>query len=402
MNTGFTSLPTVLGSCIISEWIELKDLVRLDYACNNHSIRSSFLSYCQSGTLLAETIKLRSINQIQWFINRELKFLIMSTSLLQFQKGIYNSLNELLVKIGGDIEEIHICPHSSLTPAQIVRFNNIIAQNCLNLQELNVSGNIKDKDISALLTLQDLEELEFTECKITNKSLFSIVDICTTLTSLRLINIDICDAGLTALAGKCPELMELQVIDYKNSSVKGVLALIKTTPKLKDLTVNVADLTNKDLTTIAQHCPKLQTFGADARFITDAAIKTLFSHCTQLRIVQFLHCLNISTGFSFFRNLEELRFYNCPTLTDAMVATIVKNNPLLALIRASCCVQLTSKAVVSILHGCPQLDSITVTNTRATAFDFSGTAPTSEMTSLMSTLIQEHYPKITEADINIV
>ena len=226
MKSGFTSLSNDLGGCIISEWIELKDLVRLDYACNNHSIRSSFLSYCQSGTLLAETIKLRSINQIQWFINRELKFLIMSTSLLQFQRGIYNSLNELLVKIGGDIEEIHICPHSSLTPAQIVRFNNIIAQNCLNLQELNVSGNIKDQDISPiLLSQQNIKDLNFICCNISSKSFYIIANICAQLISLSLQNVGVCDAGLTALAGKCPDLKELFIVNCQNVTAKGVLAL---------------------------------------------------------------------------------------------------------------------------------------------------------------------------------
>ena len=394
MKSGFTSLSNDLGSCIISEWIELKDLIRLDYACNNHSIRSAYLSYCQGGTIKTELIQLRSINQIQWFINRELKFLIMSTSLLQFQRGIYNYLNELLVKIGGDIEEIHICPHSSLTPAQIVRFNNIIAQNCLNLQELNVSGNIKDKDISALLTLQHLEDLNFTYCNISSKSFYIIANICDQLISLSLQNISVCDAGLTALAGKCPDLKELFIVNCQNVTAKGVLAIVQTTPYLTSLSVLINDFTDATMTTIAQHCPRLQTIEITTSLVTEAGIQTLFKHCFELRTIFFGNFISISIGFTLIRNLHELSIYDCPTLTDTMVATIVQNNPFLKRLKLSRCTQLTSAAVLTILRGCPELCQFAVTNTTLAA--------TSKMTSLMSTLIQEHYPKITEADINIV
>ena len=142
----------------------------------------------------------------------------------------------------------------------------------------------------------------------------------------------------------------------------------------------------------------LHTIGIDAMLITDVGIQAIVRYCTQLHTINVKNCVNISTGYSFFRNLHKLTIFNCPTLTDTMVATIVQNNPLLDCILLNGCPQLTAAAVVSILHGCSELNTLTVTNTTNTTPVSAGNIV---CCSLVSALIKEHYPKLTTLYIEL-
>ena len=353
--SGFTVLSTVLGTNILFEWIKLNDFVKFDSACNSHSTRSAFLKYCESGTLKNEFIDLRSPEQIQWFITRKLKLRKLSTSLLEYRDGIDKLLSKLLVCVGSHVKEIGISPNISFTSEQIVHVNTIIAQNCLNIQVVEITTESTEMEISPLLcALKYIQELYISDSNFPSASCYIIANMCAmNLKILYLDSIDdVCDAGLTVLAGKCPELEQLCIKHCKHVTVKGVLALVKTTPKLTVLNITISDLSDTDITTIAQHCPMLHTIGIDAMLITDVGIQAIVRYCTQLHTINVKNCVNISTGYSFFRNLHKLTIFNCPTLTDTMVATIVQNNPLLESLILSHCKRLTYTTVLSILDVC--------------------------------------------------
>ena len=393
--TDFTTLPIAVGCSIICEWINWEDLVRLDSAYCNHLTRSAFLIYCNSGTLEMDQIWLKSAAQIQWIINRKLKFRKFSTSLLVWQQGIDKLIDEMFASIGDHVKEVQICPDSSLSSKQIVCLNAIIAQNCMNIRKVEVAEKITDMEIAPLLcVLRSIQFLYIYDCNITNASLYIISNICAM--NLRILFLDglgVCDSGITALVGKCPELEELHIRSCFSVTGKGLAALILTTPKLNCFRITICDLSDTDITTLAQHCPMLHTLEVNATLLTDVGIQELGNHCTQLRKLDLNNCMNISTGFSLFQNLEELRLYCCPTLTDTMVATIVQNNPLLENLTLEYCKKLTSLAVLCILDGCPELRNITITNTTATVF--------TRNTFVMTTLIKQQYPNIFLALINL-
>ena len=391
----FTSLPIAVGCNIINDWIKLKDLVRLDSAYCNHSTRSSFLSYCQSGTLEKDEIELLSLDQIQWFVTRKWKFRKLSIYSLNWQEGIVKALSELLAYVGGNIKELTICPDSSLSDLQLVCFNTIIAQNCRNIQKVNITTRSTDMELAPLFfLLKSVREWDISHCNITSASLYIIANMCAmNLKILFLRSVDVYDAGLTVLAGKCPELEELSILHCDRVTAMGVVALVKTTPKLTVLEITMSDLTDIDITTIAQHCPMLYSLGMDAQLLTDAGIQAIVSSCTQLRIIDFDNGINISTGFSLFRNLEELRLSNCLSLTNEMVASIVQNNPFLKYLELYYCTQLTAAAVLTILHGCSELHSLIVDNTVSTT--------TTRNTALLKALIKQLYPNIILALINL-
>ena len=208
-----------------------------------------------------------------------------------------------------------------------------------------------------------------------------------------------CDGGITALAGKCPELEELFIAQCERITSKGLFALTKTTPGLTKLSVSMPDLTDTDMTTLAQHCPMLHTLLlTNIYLVTDIGIHAIVSHCSKLEKMCFTNCSAVSIGYSLFRNLKQLRIDISPTLTDTMVATIVQNNPILERLILSRCTQLTSASVLSILQGCSELHNLTVNNTPAGT----DSSMTGQMSVLMSTLIKQQYPKISEAEITIV
>ena len=398
---GFSALPIVVGSNIISEWVIFKDLINLDNACNSHLSRSAFLIYCQSGTIKTGHIDLESSGQIQWFIIRKLRFQKVSTSILKWQEGIDTLLSELLNSIGSHIKEFEICPHSSLSSEQIVCLNAIIVQKCLNVQKIEIAARSTDLEFTPLLSdWKYIQELIISDCKITSASLYIIANTyakklkCLTLQSIPAI----CDAGLTALAGNCLELEKLNILWCRSITSKAILTLVQTIPNLTILRISMPDLTDTDITTIAQHCPMLHTLAVNAMLLTEVGIQAVVSHCTQLRTIDICNCILISTGLRLLLNLHMLSLCACPTLTDTMVATIVQNNPLLDCILLNGCPQLTAAAVVSILHGCSELNTLTVTNTTNTTPVSAGNIV---CCSLVSALIKAHYPELTTLYIEL-
>ena len=206
------------------------------------------------------------------------------------------------------------------------------------------------------------------------------------------------DRGITALAGKCPELQTLYIIHCDLVTAKGLMTLIKATPKLSQLYVQIEDLADADITTITQYCPKLHTIDLGfTSLVTDVGIQTLVSHYTQLRTIEISRCTSISTGYCLFRNVHNLNIYDCTTLTDTMVATIVQNNPLLESLSLSHCPQLTSTAVLSILYGCSHLRSLTFSNISI----FSLLGVRADINRLVKALIKDHYPQIKWVNIDL-
>ena len=321
----------------------------------------------------------------------------MSISFLKWQEGLDSLLSELLDSIGSHIKEFEISPDSSLSSEQIVCLNAIIVQKCLNVQKIEVAGRCTDLELTPLLSdWKYIQELIISDCKMTSAILYIIANTyarklkCLSLQSIP----DICDAGLTALAGNCLELEKLNILWCRSITSKAILTLVQTIPNLTILRISMPDLTDTDITTIAQHCPMLHTLAIDAMLITDVGIQTLVSHCTQLRTLDLRNCMNISTGFSLFRNLHELTIFNCTTLTDTMVATIVQNNPFLESLILSYCKRLTYTAVLSILDVCLCIHTLTVNTT-----SIGSTTEYRNFSTLVRTLIQRQYPKITSVNI---
>ena len=346
--TGFTSLSVVVGSSIISEWIKLKDLYKLDSAYCNHSTRSAFLSYCQTGTLSTDFINLQSSEQIQWFVSRKLKFTKLAITEVVWQEGIDISLGELLDSVGSHVKEIKISIYKSpLSSIQTLCLHTIIGQKCVNIQKAQIAGRLTDIEVATLLCgWKSIQELDISCFQITSGIFYIMVNICKRLQCLALFCIyDICDAGLTALAGKCPELEELHIMNCETVTGNGLTALIKTTPKLARLCVQIHTLTDSD----ACH----------------------------------------------FQNLQELRIYFCPTLTNTMVTTIVQNNPCLEQLSLSYCTQLTATVILTIVQSCPQLILLNVSNISTPSERHT------DLCNVVSTLVEGLYPNITSVHIDI-
>ena len=226
---GFTSLPTAVGSNIIGEWIKLKDLSNLDCAYCNHSTRIAYLNYCQSATLKTEIIQLKSIQLMQWFIYRHLKFQKLSTWLFKWQEVTDDLLSELLADTGSHIKTLRLLPFVHVSKKRL-NINKLIAEYCVNIVELDVvSGGMNDDEIAPVFnSLKHIQYLSVKENLITSKSFYILARNSSNLTSLRMFYLQVCDKALTALAANCPALHTLFINNCRHITGKGVCSLTET------------------------------------------------------------------------------------------------------------------------------------------------------------------------------
>ena len=177
----FTSLPIAVGSFIISEWIGLRDLVKLDSACNSLWTRSALMQYCQSGTIKTELIMLKSRKMIQWFISRKLKFRKLCTFSLESQKAVYTLLSQLLTDVGSHVKKISVGPFNSNSATRMCIINAIISRNCLNILKVEIR-NLTDVEIAPLFcTWKYIQKLDISDCEITSGNFCNIANMCLNL-----------------------------------------------------------------------------------------------------------------------------------------------------------------------------------------------------------------------------
>uniref|UniRef100_A0A8C5K4N7 F-box and leucine-rich repeat protein 20 n=1 Tax=Jaculus jaculus TaxID=51337 RepID=A0A8C5K4N7_JACJA len=231
------------------------------------------------------------------------------------------------------------------------------AQNCRNIEVLNLNGCTKTTDADMLLSfcfiLSEgcplLEQLNISWCdQVTKDGIQALVRGCGGLKALFLKGCtQLEDEALKYIGAHCPELVTLNLQTCLQITDEGLITICRGCHKLQSLCASgCSNITDAILNALGQNCPRLRIlevarcsqltdvgFTTLARvsllggffFITDSTLIQLSIHCPRLQVLSLSHCelitddgiRHLGNGACAHDQLEVIELDNCPLITDA-------------------------------------------------------------------------------------
>ncbi|KAK1171176.1 F-box/LRR-repeat protein 4-like isoform X1 [Acipenser oxyrinchus oxyrinchus] len=173
----------------------------------------------------------------------------------------------------------------------------VIAQMCLNLQELNLSScdRLHPQAFSHISKLVGLRRLILYRTKIEQTALLSILNFCTDLRHLNLgscIMIEDYDMIASMISAKSKNLKSLDIWRCKNITEKGIIELVSGCRLLEELDLGWCSTLQSStgcFVHLARHLPKLRKFFVTAnRTVCDTDIEELAANCPNLQHLDIL------------------------------------------------------------------------------------------------------------------
>ncbi|XP_058416828.1 F-box/LRR-repeat protein 20 isoform X2 [Diceros bicornis minor] len=226
------------------------------------------------------------------------------------------------------------------------------AQNCRNIEVLNLNGCTKTTDAEGCPLL---EQLNISWCdQVTKDGIQALVRGCGGLKALFLkgctqledealkyigahcpelvtLNLQTClqitDEGLITICRGCHKLQSLCASGCSNITDAILNALGQNCPRLRILEVaRCSQLTDVGFTTLARNCHELEKMDLEECVqITDSTLIQLSIHCPRLQVLSLSHCelitddgiRHLGNGACAHDQLEVIELDNCPLITDA-------------------------------------------------------------------------------------
>jgi hypothetical protein len=149
-----------------------------------------------------------------------------------------------------------------------------------------------DEDVLALVaSCPDLRHLGIEECRlISDASMAAVGQHARALRSLRIVGLDITDAGVWAVAVGCPHLLHFSALLCMNLTDDCLEALLLGCGQLRRLETSVAVPSDTGLATIAALAPALQELAISQAPVTNAGLAALARGCLRLRSLKLAFC----------------------------------------------------------------------------------------------------------------
>jgi hypothetical protein len=239
-----------------------------------------------------------------------------------------------------------------------------LAARCRQLVRLEVAGSgVTDDALMAVgQHCSALQTLNLKACMgWTDRGLRALLAECRALTKLSFAYTSLDDDAMLVIAERCPKLRVLIVDECGAVSDAGVRAVAARCPGLVELSAVHCALTDVAIADIARHCPLLETLRIEScDFITDVGIEALGRHCTKLRCLELAGCVKLTD-----RGMANL-VGRCPELRILDVSRSRKiGGKTLAAIAANCrhlqtlildnCTAATQRGLVAVALACPHL-----------------------------------------------
>ena len=284
-----TSIPSCLSCRIFNQWIELKDLARLDSALCVKSLRPDFLNLLSSAECIVETQrKISSGRFLSWLLKR-----IVKVRYFYIPRNVDEELGVQYMK-----------KHGSFVTRMV--------------REMDYAQGGKSKDFGLKIVDQGLkhENLAYLECN--DLSVVSMDEILSHCQSVRELNVGLSleDKNAQTVTHHTPlsSVSDLYVSGNENIA----LSVISLCPNLRKLSF-VAGLTDANAAKIAEKCRRLKFLRLCG--MNPAAFAALTTVCTDIVNLD-LSCATVTddTMRSVAENLKHLRRLNlqyCHELTNA-------------------------------------------------------------------------------------
>jgi hypothetical protein len=366
---------------VLSRWVNLNALVRLDSACNSHTSRVQFTTVVSAQNFLLETMccgveEDNAISHLEWLTKRGVR-----TQSWEFRCDIPPTLLlEFVTKTAGDhVATIHLTGIHEETAGIFTTIfggctciTNILIENCSHwtgvrtvsgvaqtaLQKLRVKRC--GSDCTATFRWNNLPNLKYLylEGEYSMDVVSSLLKSATSLVDLRLNGVALEDAGLHALLNTAGHLRTLVLTECNHITGAGVATLAKRCVNLTS--VDIAACTkvgDEAIESFAMSCPALGLEGtyteacvlavvthrcAELRYLhlgtvnftSGAALLALAEKCARIQELNIAHCQGVTADcllliVTSLPCLRELIVEGCPNVTDAVLTAIVMRHPTL-------------------------------------------------------------------------
>eukprot|EP01038_Epipyxis_sp_PR26KG_P013851 gene13851-18577_t len=419
MSSLIFNFPLVINKPILSEWLDIADISRLDISCCERSKRKSLLAILKYpnvvrdyGNIQASFVKdaEKCLNYFQWCILRGINLDQISLYFTEDTLGSYLIFFETLSNLKAvsniqsklNYKNININSLDfilTLPKPKKVRSNSIFSSFGFNSTRKELAGaapvKVEVDPLTLLATNQEfiatfdeflgllfqnistktLTRIDMGACYgiMNDTMLFNIVMNCEVLKSLTIVGSKlVTDDSIILLSQKLVNLTELelvQCIKLSNMSFRSIACGLK---QLKLLNINynnqIIDLSTEE---IFQNLFKLKSFQCCRCHITDNALfnginRDVISNREEkidLLLIDLSSCLQIyDKGIihlaSFQTNLTHVNLGCCYSITDASVIHISKSLPKLTFLNISFCNKITDEAIYRISENPMSLESL--------------------------------------------
>eukprot|EP01102_Stenamoeba_stenopodia_P007813 TRINITY_DN2206_c0_g2_i4.p1 TRINITY_DN2206_c0_g2~~TRINITY_DN2206_c0_g2_i4.p1 ORF type:complete len:1488 (+),score=274.93 TRINITY_DN2206_c0_g2_i4:992-5455(+) len=243
-----------------------------------------------------------------------------------------------------------------------------IARHCSQLEEIDLEGccNIEDAGVQAIAKrCHQLKIINLSGCiKLTNATLKDLSCLCPDIASISLKKChQITDPAFHLIGDKlsqldlseCPQISDSAIIEIANKSC-GQLQVLKLAGK---------NITDESMQALASKCRNLKELElVCCESITDATVQFLSQSCHLLTSLSLSNCKNISNAAfvnNGLANLCHLDLTRCIKLTDEGIKCIVKGSKGLLSLNLTSCEGVTDAGLEYIADSCDYINSITLT-----------------------------------------
>jgi hypothetical protein len=274
-------------------WLDLVDVARMDSAMCTQRRRTAFLSTAFGDTCVYDYFKYFSKDTSK-------RALLFSTR--QFLNWVS--------KRGVRLSSLNIDQTNDGYSVDPTLATAIIRNTGLHLKAIVIGAYSQGLYAAIAECCPALENVHFNSLMMKCDHLLLVLRCCT---HLRHITINIhCDNNVIAAIAQVGAHIEFLSVRFARGAGDNWPQLLSALPKLTDLDLDDAHISDANVVSIAQHCPQLLSLVLDENFLSDAAVLAVASRCTQLQRIGLpvkCHPEVITAVLTRCRSLTAVHFY---------------------------------------------------------------------------------------------
>lgn len=318
-------LPIELITELLSEWVGLIEISKLDRCISHLFVRRKFLDVISMESVVYDGIVVsseRSACYFAWLYSRNISVNRVEIGrgnhvidLYVLQEKMFRHVKILDFSSGPRIDSFRLPPVLTMCP-KLEEFahcefdyGNIVDEkvlkalcdHCPNLTSFTLINNymIGDEHLQLLVKgCTKLRHLHLHSCfRISSSGMKAVAGHCPRLQSLTLRTMEgVTDTGLAAVATSCHQLTQLN-ITAGMYNITDIHALVAQNPLLHTLTLSALILSDDTLSLIARSCPRLQRLALHRSVgLTDGGVLTLVQACPTLTELDIRSCPKLSAA----------------------------------------------------------------------------------------------------------
>ena len=398
------SLPIELGQGILSNWLELKDVVNFDTACCIRDGRNA-LMYHIHGMIITREMNLNSDALCNWLYYRKAGLLYINIIFDQHGSIVPSSecLKNVFQYCVATTKTIRLTSEREddlgIYDLELPLIFKLIGMYCIKIEFLQVRGfAFSDTTLRAGSKIYPrLRKLELINCNIEEgtKGFRLVLSRCINLQVLYCRFAEFDYYALKSTITHCPLLNDI-ILSQPSLSKPPIESLYTSLfQQCKHLTrIEIDTLDESSITTISGCLPALQSLSVcDASSITDTTLNLLLSSCRSLHELKLCNALSLTTSsMSNIMNMSVLALERNVRVDNNLLLQLIRKNIQLKELYIQTC-PITDSCVCPILHLCPHLTRLSMSNTKS-----KGLAGTNRV---LAQVLREQYPCLQEIDIHL-